>query len=206
MEILRENFILLLIILTSLKSFASPAPFLPQSLPKVLQNEITTNPNATSLFATDYGNLSICSPAAVFYPSSPNDIAALVRFSYMSKKPFSISQRGAGHSVHGQTFSPNGVLIDMSSLSRSQVNSRINVTNGLTPYVDAGAEQLWVDVLNATLKQGLTPRMFTDYIRLSVGGTLSNAGISGRAFKHGPQISNVYELDVITGKYTLYFQ
>jgi cytokinin dehydrogenase len=32
-----------------------------------------------------------------------------------------------------------------------------------------------------------------------VGGTLSNAGISGQAFHHGPQISNVYELDVVTG-------
>lgn len=204
MEVPRQSsIILVLIILAILKSFASPVPFQPQSLPKGLQNEITTDPTATSSFATDFGNLSTCPPAAVFYPSSPNDIAALIRFSYMSQKPFTVSQRGTGHSVNGQTFDPDGVLIDMSALGRSKVNSRINVTNGPVSYVDAGGEQLWVDVLNATLKQGLTPRVFADYLQLSVGGTLSNAGISGRVFKHGPQISNVYEMDVITGRYTM---
>ncbi|CAL0304975.1 unnamed protein product [Lupinus luteus] len=33
-----------------------------------------------------------------------------------------------------------------------------------------------------------------------VGRTLSNAGINGRMFRFGPQISNVLELDVVTGK------
>jgi hypothetical protein len=56
-------------------------------------------------------------------------------------------------------------------------------------------------VLNWTLAHGgLAPRSWTDYLYLSVGGTLSNAGISGQAFNHGPQISNVYGLDVVTGK------
>ncbi|KAE8714048.1 Cytokinin dehydrogenase 7 [Hibiscus syriacus] len=32
------------------------------------------------------------------------------------------------------------------------------------------------------------------------GGTLSNAGVSGQAFRYGPQTSNVTELEVITGK------
>ncbi|MBA0661746.1 hypothetical protein Goklo_006002 [Gossypium klotzschianum] len=38
-----------------------------------------------------------------------------------------------------------------------------------------------------------------NYLYLTVGGTLSNAGISGQTFRYGPQISNVYEIDVITG-------
>jgi len=66
-------------------------------------------------------------------------------------------------------------------------------------YIDAGGEQLWVDVLQAALAHGLTPRSWTDYLHLTVGGTLSNAGISGQAFRYGPQISNVLELDVVTG-------
>ena len=40
---------------------------------------------------------------------------------------------------------------------------------------------------------------WTDYLYLAVGGTLSNAGISGQTFRHGHQISNVYEMDVLTG-------
>ncbi|XP_078161293.1 cytokinin dehydrogenase 10-like [Carex rostrata] len=163
-------------------------------------SEISRNPNDTSLFATDYGNLSKSTPGAVFYPSSPNDIATLIRLSYWSSKPFPISQRGSGHSVHGQTFVPDGVLVYMPSLGRNQSDCRITtVSNGPILYVDAGGEQRWINVLNATLKHGLMPRVFTDYLLATVGGTLSNAGIGGSAFKYGPQISNVYELDVITG-------
>ncbi|KAG2309439.1 hypothetical protein Bca52824_029187 [Brassica carinata] len=49
-------------------------------------------------------------------------------------------------------------------------------------------------------KTGLSPKSWTDYLHLTVGGTLSNAGISGQAFKHGPQINNVYQLEIVTGK------
>jgi cytokinin dehydrogenase len=87
--------------------------------------------------------------------------------------------------------------------SLGQAYSRINVTTGPIPYVDAGGEQLWINILNETLKYGLMPRVFTDYLYPTVGGTLSNAGIGGRLFKYGPQISNVYELDVITGIHKL---
>ena len=67
-------------------------------------------------------------------------------------------------------------------------------------YVDVWGGELWIDILNWTLENGgLAPKSWTDYLYLSVGGTLSNAGISGQAFHHGPQISNVYEVDVITG-------
>ncbi|KAJ3686519.1 hypothetical protein LUZ61_015683 [Rhynchospora tenuis] len=192
-----SSIILPLAIVITLSSFV-------QSLPEGIKSfdifsEITTDPRATSLFATDFGNLSKSTPGAVFYPSSPNDIATVIRYSYTSPKPFTISQRGAGHSTNGQTFVPDGVLIDMSALGRNHVDCRITVTNGPIPYVDAGGEQLWIDVLNATLKHGLMPRVLIDYLYATVGGTLSNAGISGRAFWHGPQISNVYELDVITG-------
>lgn len=65
--------------------------------------------------------------------------------------------------------------------------------------MDTGGEQLWVDVLEATLEHGLAPRSWTDYLYLTVGGTLSNAAMSGQAFRVGPQVSNAFEMDVITG-------
>lgn len=165
-----------------------------------IYSKIATGPHATSSFATDFGNLSISSPAAVLYPSSPDDIATLVRFSYTSMKPFTISPRGVGHSMNGQTFAPDGIVIDMLSLGRGHDDRRVTVsTDGLIPYADVGGEQHWIDVLNATLKHGLMPRVFTDYLYATVGGTISNAGIGGQAFRNGPQTSNVYELDVITG-------
>ncbi|RZS14417.1 hypothetical protein BHM03_00046103, partial [Ensete ventricosum] len=163
-------------------------------------DKIHLDPNTTTQFSIDYGQLSQAAPAAVLCPSSPDDIAALVRFAYTSPRYFTIAARGRGHSVRGQAFAPGGVVVDMASLGRGRAD-RINVSSDDAParwYVDAGGEQLWIDVLHETLKHGLTPRWWTDYLHLTVGGTLSNAGISGQAFRHGPQISNVYELDVIT--------
>jgi len=69
------------------------------------------------------------------------------------------------------------------------------------PFVDAAGGELWIDVLKATLKEGLTPRSWTDYLYLSVGGTLSNAGISGQTFRYGPEINNVLQLEVVTGSF-----
>jgi cytokinin dehydrogenase len=65
--------------------------------------------------------------------------------------------------------------------------------------VDASGGDLWINILHETLKYGLAPKSWTDYLHLTVGGTLSNAGISGQAFKHGPQINNIYQLEVVTG-------
>ena len=63
--------------------------------------------------------------------------------------------------------------------------------------VDAGAT--WKSVLDATLKQGLTPPVLTNYLGLSVGGTLAVGGIGGSSSRYGMQTDNVLELDVVTG-------
>lgn len=72
-------------------------------------------------------------------------------------------------------------------------------------YADVDSAWLWIEVLNKTLELGLTPVSWTDYLYLTVGGTLSNGGISGQASRYGPQISNVLELDVITGTYHAFY-
>ncbi|XXG64224.1 hypothetical protein AAC387_Pa05g2228 [Persea americana] len=166
-----------------------------------LVTKIRVDPQATNLASTDFGNLTCSLPAAVLYPSSVKDIATLIKASYSASLPFPIAAKGHGHSIHGQALALDGVVIEMSSLKGGD-KSRINVSTNPIPYyyADVGGEQLWIDVLQATLQHGLTPVSWTDYLRLTVGGTLSNAGISGQAFRHGPQISNVYELDVVTGK------
>uniref|UniRef100_A0A804J851 cytokinin dehydrogenase n=1 Tax=Musa acuminata subsp. malaccensis TaxID=214687 RepID=A0A804J851_MUSAM len=176
---------------------------LPQGLLELdIADRIYVDPDTTTRFSTDFGRLTRAPPSAVLYPSSPDDIAALVRFSYFSLHPFTVAARGCGHSVRGQALAPGGVVVDMPSLGRGR-DDRINVSRGDGSsfwYVDVGGEQLWIDVLHETLKHGLAPRSWTDYLHLTVGGTLSNAGVSGQAFRHGPQISNVYELEVVTGK------
>ncbi|KAG6723337.1 hypothetical protein I3842_03G203200 [Carya illinoinensis] len=181
----------------------------PSLLPPNLQtldlaNRLREDPAAINIASSDHGNIVQEIPAAVLYPSSIDDIASLIKFAHFNSSPFHIAARGQGHSVRGQAMARNGVVVDMTSL-KNQKNGYHGIkvsagTDGAIWYVDVGGEQLWIDVLNATLEHGLAPVSWTDYLYLTVGGTLSNAGISGQTFRHGPQISNVYEMDVITGK------
>lgn len=91
-------------------------------------------------------------------------------------------------------------MVDMASLRRHRGSGvRVSWEAQLGYYADVGGEQLWIDVLHETAAYGLAPLSWTDYLHLTVGGTLSNGGISGQSFLHGPQINNVLELDVITG-------
>jgi cytokinin dehydrogenase len=151
----------------------------------------------------DFGLLTRAEPMAVLHPGSADDIARLVRAAYISSHGFTVSARGHGHSINGQAQTSNGVVIEMSGGSRG---SRFGLRKLDKPqvsikekHVDVWGGELWIDVLRSTLEHGLAPKSWTDYLYLSVGGTLSNGGISGQAFNHGPQISNVYELDVVTG-------
>jgi cytokinin dehydrogenase len=151
-----------------------------------------------SFAAQDFGMLQSSPPAAVLHPGSDRDIASIVSAIHASSSSSktTIAARGQGHSIHGQSQARDGIVIEMSAI-------RGIVVNKAELFVDASAGELWVDVLQATLLEGLTPKSFTDYLHLSVGGTLSNAGLSGQAYRWGPQISNVLQLEVVTGKTTL---
>ncbi|MBA0568085.1 hypothetical protein Golob_005601 [Gossypium lobatum] len=159
--------------------------------------KLSYDPSAIESASQDFGHIVKAVPQAVLLPSSPWDIASLVNFSYSNSVPFSIAARGNSHSVNGQAMAKNGVVIDMTSMKNGNGTGIRIASDG--SYADVGGQQFWIDVLNATLGLGLTPVSWTDYLYLTVGGTLSNAGISGQTFRYGPQISNVYEIDVITG-------
>ncbi|WP_394620155.1 FAD-binding protein [Lentzea sp. JNUCC 0626] len=98
--------------------------------------------------------------------------------------------RGAGHSTSGQAQAPEGFVLDMTSLATIHDISPTQVV------VDAGAR--WSDVLRATLPHGLTPPVLTDYLELTVGGTLSVGGLGGASHHHGAQTDNVLSLEVVT--------
>ncbi|KAL1535094.1 Cytokinin dehydrogenase 9 [Salvia divinorum] len=147
--------------------------------------------------ARDFGNQLHSLPWAVLHPKKVSDVAATIKHVWQMGPAAAptVAARGHGHSLLGQAQAPQGIVINMESL-----RGEMQVINGKSPYVDASAGELWINVLQHCLKHGLAPKSWTDYLHLTVGGTLSNAGISGQAFRHGPQISNVHQLEVITGK------
>ncbi|CAL0327886.1 unnamed protein product [Lupinus luteus] len=174
-----------------------PNPFSHSQPPQDLAPKLSYDPQILSQASTDYGHIVNEKPYAVLEPSNVNDIIELIKYSNSLQTPFTIAARGQGHSVDGQAMAHGGVVVNMTRLGDFRNGSGIIVCD---EYVDVGGEQIWIDVLHATLERGLTPLSWTDYLYLSVGGTLSNAGISGQTFRFGPQISNVLELDVVTGK------
>ncbi|XP_027368752.1 cytokinin dehydrogenase 3-like [Abrus precatorius] len=201
-------FILLLITITRLISTVGKTELwttlLTPELASVdkISHKFHNNPETIQMASRDYGNIVHEFPAAVFHPSSIHDIVSLIKSSYNSHDPFNIAARGQGHSTSGQAMARDGVVVDMASFRKQRNGVVISVSKDplMGYYADVGGEQLWIDVLRATLDHGLAPVSWTDYLYLTVGGTLSNAGISGQTFRYGPQISNVHEMDVITGK------
>lgn len=170
----------------------------PELLDLGLQGRLSVDTWELEAASVDFGRLSRGEPSEVVHPATAEDVARVVKAAFES--PFAVSARGHGHSINGQALikEKKGVVIEMGKSDSGEDGSSIRVSEkGM--YVDVWGGKLWIDVLSATLEYGLAPMSWTDYLYLSVGGTLSNAGISGQTFNHGPQITNVYELDVVTG-------
>ncbi|KAF8389589.1 hypothetical protein HHK36_024106 [Tetracentron sinense] len=186
----RINFLVLLVALSS------PCKFIQSPMDLGPLNLLQTT-NSASL---DFGRIYFNSPSAVLRPQSPKEISLLLSFlSASSFSKITVAAKGAGHSVHGQAQALNGIVIEMESLSSSIKIHRRRDLESTPSYADVSGGTLWVELLKESLKYGLAPRSWTDYLYLSIGGTLSNGGISGQTFKYGPQISNVHQLDVVTG-------
>ncbi|KAG5543129.1 hypothetical protein RHGRI_016023 [Rhododendron griersonianum] len=149
-----------------------------------VDGQLTVDPFHVEAASRDFGGLHRVEPLAVLRPASANDVARLVRAAYESAEGFTVSARGHGHSINGQSQTSNGVVIDMSGGGCSGGMRRLKPAGPRVSekgrYVDAWGGELWIDVLRRTLEHGLAPLSWTDYLYLSVGGTLSNAGISGK--------------------------
>ncbi|KAF2562039.1 hypothetical protein F2Q70_00014600 [Brassica cretica] len=161
-----------------------------------IQGEILCGGAAADIAGKDFGGMNCVKPLAVVRPVGPEDIAGAVRAALRSNK-LTVAARGNGHSINGQAMAEGGLVVDM----RSTAENHFEV--GFLPggaFVDVSGGALWENVLKRCVSEyGLAPRSWTDYLGLTVGGTLSNAGVGGQAFRYGPQTSNVTELDVVTG-------
>jgi len=140
--------------------------------------------------ADDFGHLVHQIPAAVLLPGSSADVLEMVRFCRRHRIP--VAMRGQGHAQYGQCQVEGGLVIDSSSLAT------IHSLSEKGACVDAGVR--WSDLVVAAAQQGLTPPVLTDYLELSVGGTVSVGGIGGTMQRFGVQGDNVLELEVVTGE------
>ncbi|MBM7772823.1 hypothetical protein JOD54_003027 [Actinokineospora baliensis] len=155
-----------------------------------LDGELVTDAAALAEAADDYGQIAHRRPRAVLRPGSVADVVKVVRFAAEHRIPVAV--RGQGHSTYGQAQAPAGVVIDSRTLAR------VHRVSAAGAVVDAGAT--WLEVTKAALAVGLVPPVATDYLGLSVGGTLSVGGVGGATSHHGMLVDTVRELEVVTGE------
>ncbi|MFB4307524.1 FAD-binding protein [Actinomadura sp. GTD37] len=136
----------------------------------------------------DFGGIVERSPARDVRPASAREVVSAVREA--AAQGLDAVPRGAGHSAGGQSLT-TGVSLDLRGLA--------GVTEVGERHAAAGAGTTWREVLAATLPLGLTPPVLTDYLDVTVGGTVSTGGVGGTSLLHGTQADNVLALDVVAG-------
>jgi cytokinin dehydrogenase len=140
-------------------------------------------------YASDFGGRVSARPRAVLRAADVDDVVRAVR--HARAAGLRVVARGNGHTTAGQSQLADGLVIDLRELDR------IATPRAETVRVGAGAT--WSRVVAGTHAHGLMPPVLTDYLGLTVGGTLSVGGVGGQSFAHGLQVDAVIELEVVTG-------
>ena len=151
--------------------------------------ETRLDPGARQAAAFDSGRLVYRPPGAVCRPADPETVARIMAWANQTRTP--VTAHGLGHSQGGQGLAEGGVLLDLTKLNR------VAACGERTIDVEAGAT--WRDVVRKTLPAGRAPRVLTNNLDTTVGGTLSTGGIGTASHLYGTQADNVERLDVVTG-------
>ncbi len=157
-------------------------------LPTV-DGEVRTDPASLELAELDFGKVHRRRPSVVVRPATARDVATMVAFCRRERIP--CAARGAAHSAGAQMQTEGGIVLDMTSLS-----AILDVSDDAL-VCEAGA--MWRAVLEAAVAIGRTPPVVTDWLEVTVGGTLSMGGFGFMSFHAGTQMDHLLELDVVTG-------
>ena len=121
----------------------------------------------------DFGHLVHRTPREHDLPGSAGDAAEAI----LRAPPAGLAARGRGHSMWGRSQVRDGIVAATERLAE------VGEVRDGTITVGAGAT--WEAVLAATLPLGLAPPILTDYLRLSVGGTLTVGGVGPTTWRDG---------------------
>ncbi|MGX7829489.1 FAD-binding protein [Actinokineospora sp. 24-640] len=175
---------------------AQAAPAGMASVP-TLEGTLDYSAAALTGFGKDFGELVTGAPQAVLRPGSVNDIVKMVQFARRNRLTIAMNgQSGNGtdlesHSNYGQALTRGGIAIDSRGLNKIHYISRTHA------LVDAGVTL--AQLTDAALAQGLTPVGLTDYLHLSIGGTISVGGVGGTVQKFGLQCDVAEAIEIVTG-------
>ncbi len=160
-----------------------------QELRTLVKGQVLTDEESRKAVSGDFGRFVTRVPQCVARVTSAEDVAAIMKFAQPRGIP--VATRGAAHSESGQALG-NGIVIDLGGLDQILAVDR----KGLTATVEPGME--WRKIVEHLLPMGLLPRVLTNNMNASIGGTLSVAGLGVASFVYGSQADNVEELQVVT--------
>ena len=128
-------------------------------------------------------------PGAVAIPESADAVSSIVRMA--ARDGLQLAIRGGGHSQGEQSLTDGGLVLDTMRLDRVQPLGQELVR------AQGGAQ--WGTVVDALHGTGRLPRVLADIAEVTVGGTLSAGGLGTTSHRHGLQIGQVEQLEVVTG-------
>jgi cytokinin dehydrogenase len=159
-------------------------------LARGIAGQVLSDESARARVATDFGGIIARTPAVVVRPASTEDVAGVLKFA--SRRSLAVSTRGAGHSQAGQSLSES-IVLDMTSLNEVRDIDEA----GLMAVCQGGVT--WRTLLGGCAQLGLSPPVLTNNLDVTVGGTLSTAGLGVASWREGTQADNCVELEVVTG-------
>ena len=153
------------------------------------QGEVALDGRWLDLAELDFGKVRRQRPLAVLRPADTDDVVAAVRF--CRQEGIALAARGHAHSAGGQMMVRGGLVLDMKSMDR--------VLEMTPDWIEVEGGIAWSEVLRAAIAQGRTPPVVTDWLSVSVGGTVSMGGFGFMSFHRGTQMDHLIELEVVTG-------
>ncbi|HET8947426.1 MAG TPA: FAD-binding protein [Candidatus Polarisedimenticolia bacterium] len=168
---------------------------LSQDLKALVQGEVLDDAAAREARSGDFGRMIRRVPGVVVRPASSADVAAVIR--YARKNAVPVASRGEAHTQTGQALTDGGIALDLTSLDAIEAIEPATSPGG--PAARCGAGVKWETLVKQTVPQGLIPPVLTNNLGVTIGGTLSVAGLGVASFRHGAQGDNVLEIEAVTG-------
>src|SRR5262245_31701020 len=160
-------------------------------LKPLVAGQVLDDAAALAATSSDFGRMIHRVPGVVVRPASTEDVAAVIRYARAHSVP--VATRGEAHTQSGQATVAGGILIDLTSLDR------IHSIDAAGLRADCQAGVKWETLVRQSVPQGLIPPVLTNNLGVTIGGTLSVAGLGVASFRQGAQGDNVEEIEVVTG-------
>jgi cytokinin dehydrogenase len=160
-----------------------------RKLRELISGQVLDDEDILNELSTDFGRLVHRKPAVIVAPANSEDVQRIVEAANL--EGWQITIRGAGHSQSGQSLSHEGILLDVAELNTIEEPAEDTV------WVGSGV--VWKDLVDALIPRGLIPPVLTNNLNVTVGGTISTAGLGVSSYRYGIQAENVEALEVVTG-------